>query len=131
MKVKLNLKPQQEQPVLKKIKITKNRVQLVEPWKLDRLLIKPTAQNLLGQLMTLDVDPFLELVSKKEYPDYYKVIENPISIKEIKSKIQGSKYQEIEDFKHDIITMFQNCLKFNAPSSEIAKLAQKLQVMMY
>jgi hypothetical protein len=79
--------------------------------------------------MKLEITPFLELVSKSEYPDYYQIIEHPISLKEIKQKIEKSQYVEIDDFKADIHLMLGNCLKYNVPSSYLGKLATTLQVV--
>lgn len=62
---------------------------------------------------------FLTLPERKEYPDYYRVIPNPIDMETIYSKIQAGQYTVEEDFIHDFETMFQNARHFNEEGSEI------------
>jgi hypothetical protein len=106
-------------------------MQVVEPWTLELYQIKPAAKHILEEFMKLEVDPFLELVPKAEYPDYYKIIEHPISLKEIKQKIEKLQYSQIDDFKSDIQLMLANCLKYNVPTSYLGKLAVSLQVLSF
>ncbi|OWB66106.1 hypothetical protein B5S33_g3801 [[Candida] boidinii] len=63
---------------------------------------------------------FLKLPSKKLYPDYYELIESPISINEIKNKVAGKKYISIDDFLKDFALMSSNASTFNDPDSDIA-----------
>jgi hypothetical protein len=73
-----------------------------------------------------EVAPFMELVPKSDYPDYYEFIESPISIKEIRTKIQGSRYAEMDDFRQDMFLMFNNCKIYNQPGSVIYLIADRL-----
>ncbi|OWB55248.1 hypothetical protein B5S28_g1116 [[Candida] boidinii] len=63
---------------------------------------------------------FLKLPSKKLYPDYYELIESPISINEIKNKVTGKKYLSNDDFLKDFKLMSSNASTFNDPDSDIA-----------
>ena len=42
------------------------------------------------------------------YPDYYEVITDPISIKEIRQQCADSKYNTFEDLAKDFDLMFKN-----------------------
>ena len=72
-------------------------------------------------------DPFLELVSKQDYPDYYKMIKNPIAMDQIQKNIDKDQYASIEDFKKDIQVMFSNCCSYNLPNSGIYLDAKRLE----
>lgn len=63
---------------------------------------------------------FFKLPSKKLYPDYYILIEEPISINEIKSKIVNNKYASSAQFLDDFKLMNSNAKTYNDPSSAIA-----------
>ncbi|CAG8513923.1 712_t:CDS:10, partial [Ambispora leptoticha] len=71
---------------------------------------------------------FMDLPSKTEYPQYYKAIENPISLNLIERKIRKG-YTSIQDFDRDFQLIFENAMYFNEDGSRIfkdAKLLQKL-----
>ncbi|EGG16279.1 SNF2-related domain-containing protein [Cavenderia fasciculata] len=58
---------------------------------------------------------FWDLPSRSDYPDYFKVIKNPISMNEIS---QGS-YKTPELFVSDWKLMFNNALTYNDPDSQV------------
>lgn len=62
---------------------------------------------------------FLELPDKKEYPDYYKVILNPIDMEMICERIERNHYMTEMDFIHDFEILFQNARHFNEEDSEV------------
>jgi ATP-dependent helicase STH1/SNF2 len=66
----------------------------------------------------------MRLPSKRDYPDYYKVIKNPISMK----KIRTNRYKSGLDFKQDFYTLFRNAQTYNEESSIVYKDSVKLQV---
>ncbi|CAG8479044.1 12160_t:CDS:10 [Ambispora gerdemannii] len=71
---------------------------------------------------------FMDLPSKTEYPQYYKAIENPISLNIIERKIRKG-YTSVQDFDRDFQLIFENAMYFNEDGSRIfkdAKLLQKL-----
>ncbi|KAI9791982.1 MAG: hypothetical protein M1816_003251 [Peltula sp. TS41687] len=63
------------------------------------------------------IDPFVSLPSKKIYPDYYLVIQNPISMDQIKKKINKEEYNSIKGFKEDILTLCNNARTYNEDGS--------------
>ncbi|XP_075218433.1 protein polybromo isoform X4 [Lycorma delicatula] len=70
---------------------------------------------------------FQLLPSKKLYPKYYEVIENPIDLRTIARKIQAGKYGSINEIEKDLLTMTKNACLFNEPGSQIYKDAKSLR----
>uniref|UniRef100_A0A914WAV1 Protein polybromo-1 n=1 Tax=Plectus sambesii TaxID=2011161 RepID=A0A914WAV1_9BILA len=62
---------------------------------------------------------FVSLPSKKLYPDYYKVIPEPIDMTMIKENIIADKYESSEQLAADFDLMFGNARHFNEESSII------------
>lgn len=74
------------------------------------------------------IDPFVSLPSKKIYPDYYLVIQNPISMDQIKKKINKEEYNSINDFKDDILTLCNNARTYNEDGSLLFQDANTIEV---
>ncbi len=93
-------------------------------------------------------EPFKTLPSKRELPDYYAVVEEPISLNQvkivpelgegprgmtnksilqIKKKIKSGEYSTLQDLAEDINLMFENCKLYNRPESRLYKDGVKLQ----
>ncbi|KAK6643901.1 hypothetical protein RUM43_000166 [Polyplax serrata] len=70
---------------------------------------------------------FMLLPSKKKYPEYYDIIDNPIDLKQIATKIQGNQYNHINDLEKDMLLMTKNACSFNEPGSQIYKDAKLLK----
>ncbi|GAB0097679.1 polybromo [Sergentomyia squamirostris] len=70
---------------------------------------------------------FQLLPSKKLYPDYYDVIEHPIDLKFIATKIQTSAYTNLNEMEKDLLQMTKNACTFNEPGSQIYKDAKTLK----
>lgn len=60
---------------------------------------------------------FLELPSKSDYPDYYKVIKKPISLEEIQVKLYD--YESVQQFSDDIQLMVRNAKTYNEAGSAV------------
>ena len=76
-------------------------------------------------------EPFLSLPSKRELPDYYVTIPNPISLNVIRKKLKASEYgTDIEKLYEDFTTMFANCKTYNRPDSRLFKDACRLQKLL-
>uniref|UniRef100_A0AAR2J535 Protein polybromo-1 n=1 Tax=Pygocentrus nattereri TaxID=42514 RepID=A0AAR2J535_PYGNA len=85
------------------------------------------SRNAQGQLLA---EPFLQLPSRREYPDYYQQIKNPISLQQIRDKMRNGEYEGVEQLEADLSTMCENAKRYNVPNSAIYKRAQKLQQIM-
>ncbi|XP_044737785.1 protein polybromo-1 isoform X3 [Chrysoperla carnea] len=70
---------------------------------------------------------FQLLPSKKKYPEYYEVIENPIDLKIIATKIQQNDYTCLTELERDLLLMTRNACLFNEPGSQIYKDAKALK----
>eukprot|EP00732_Lithocolla_globosa_P002245 Lithocolla_globosa_v1_NODE_1416_length_2594_cov_2.861417.p1 type:complete len:788 gc:universal NODE_1416_length_2594_cov_2.861417:2424-61(-) len=70
---------------------------------------------------------FNKLPSRKEYPDYYEEIAKPISLRQIKEKLDFKHYQNLSEFQDDVVLCFENAKQYNVEGSEIFDDAEELQ----
>ena len=63
--------------------------------------------------------PFMKLPNRKELPDYYKIIQKPVDITKILTKIDNGKYKDIDDMAKDFMLLCQNTQKYNQDGSLI------------
>lgn len=71
---------------------------------------------------------FMDLVSKRDYPLYYTMIKNPISLNIIKKRIHSTYYRTIAQFRDDFHLMFNNARIFNEEGSFVYEDANEMQV---
>ncbi|KAK2038431.1 SNF2 family domain-containing protein [Colletotrichum somersetense] len=104
----------------------------------QRQSLQASARALFDGLMNLEVDdpeppeededesvagkriiigPFLALPPKRDYADYYLIIQNPISMKQIEQKIKKQQYYSLGDMRKDVDLMFSNCQTYNEEAS--------------
>lgn len=86
-----------------------------------------TAPNNQGVRMS---EYFWKLPSKRLYPDYYRMIKNPISLLQIRTKIKKGGYGTVSEVAGDMNIMFENAKKYNVHTSRLYKCAVKLQKIM-
>lgn len=82
------------------------------------------ARNNQGQVFS---EPFQNLPSRREYPDYYQQIKQPISLQQIRTKMKNGEYENVEQMEADLMLMFENAKRYNMPNSSIYKRAFRLQ----
>ncbi|KAJ7228674.1 hypothetical protein GGX14DRAFT_414207 [Mycena pura] len=70
---------------------------------------------------------FLELVDRREWPEYYEVIPEPRCLDGIRTTLEKNKYKAALDAYTDISLVFLNALFYNEPDSQIAIDAQTLK----
>lgn len=58
-------------------------------------------------------------VPRDEFPEYYEQISKPMDYGTMKKKLENGEYRSAQAMQKDFILIMQNCLKFNAPDSEI------------
>lgn len=75
----------------------------------------------------LPVEIFLELPSKKLYPDYYILIKTPVACDVISKKIGNNVYQSLDEFRTDFKQMFDNARIYNEEGSQVVEDANYLQ----
>ncbi|XP_011612227.1 protein polybromo-1-like [Takifugu rubripes] len=85
------------------------------------------ARNNQGQLFS---EPFQQLPSRREYPDYYQQIKQPIALQQIRAKMKNNEYESLEQIDADLSLMFENAKRYNMPNSSIYKRAFRLQQIM-
>lgn len=81
--------------------------------------------QLRGRTLSLD---FLRRPSKRLYPDYYKLIQRPIALEEIKKQLEHGAYPSLEAVKSDFELCFHNAKQYNMKDSEIWRDAKDLLV---
>ncbi|RVD82395.1 uncharacterized protein DFL_006821 [Arthrobotrys flagrans] len=64
-----------------------------------------------------------------EIPDYFKIIKKPMDMSEIQRKLNHNEYNNSNEFEADIRLMFNNCYKFNPPSSPVYECGKQLEAV--
>ncbi|OAC99634.1 hypothetical protein MUCCIDRAFT_128622, partial [Mucor lusitanicus CBS 277.49] len=125
---------------LEKVRMLTEQVQKRERHKLDRvrkqkayleMILYPVefiVHPILRQLMAMDKKEFFRYpVPLDLAPDYYQVIEEPMSFSEIQEKLALHQYSTVDEFEYDLNLIWKNCLFYNKKETLYYKLAQKLQ----
>ena len=75
-----------------------------------------------------DAQPFLEPVDWELYGlhDYPEVVQHPMDLGSIQSKLEEGRYKDPQAFAADVRLVWDNCLKYNMPNSDLYMTAQKL-----
>lgn len=69
---------------------------------------------------------FVQPVDTSIVTDYLDVIKKPMDFSTIWKKIDSKQYNDILEYKSDVLLMFDNAMKYNAPSTIYHKQARKL-----
>ncbi|KAJ2356705.1 ATP-dependent DNA helicase Snf21, partial [Coemansia sp. RSA 2611] len=72
-------------------------------------------------------DLFLDLPSRRDYPDYYVIIRHPIAMKTIRHNVKAGKYASIGNFHRDWKLMFDNTRTYNEEGSVVYEDACEMQ----
>lgn len=70
---------------------------------------------------------FMDPVPREMYPDYYKLIEQPFSLSEVKAKIDGGNYTTFEECYDDFMLIWGNAMIYNQLGSLIYGYAKELK----
>jgi transcription initiation factor TFIID subunit 1 len=65
--------------------------------------------------------PFHKPVNRRQWPQYYEKISNPIDLATIRDKIQKYEYRTADSFLKDFELMKSNAIKFNGPGAIISE----------
>lgn len=60
-------------------------------------------------------------------PSYYALIKKPISLKEIKERLNRNEYEDIESAKEDMELMLNNCFTFNENGSDVWSMGMEVK----
>lgn len=74
------------------------------------------------------IDPFVKLVPKAQYPDYYIIITSPIAMDVIKKKINKEEYSSLKEFLDDIRLLCTNARTYNEDGSVLFQDANDIEV---
>ncbi|KAF5385065.1 hypothetical protein D9615_001251 [Tricholomella constricta] len=81
------------------------------------------AVNKEGRALSLD---FLRRPPKRLYPDYYKLISQPIALDDIKKQLENGGYPTLEAVRQDFELCFNNAKQYNMKESDIWRDAKDL-----
>ncbi|WVQ95513.1 hypothetical protein IAU59_002610 [Kwoniella sp. CBS 9459] len=73
---------------------------------------------------------FMQLPDRRELPDYYQTIKNPISLEEIESKQVGRRYESWQEFFSDVELMCTNAMEYNEDESEVYNDAKQIMTLL-
>uniref|UniRef100_A0A0K0FHB2 Polybromo (inferred by orthology to a D. melanogaster protein) n=1 Tax=Strongyloides venezuelensis TaxID=75913 RepID=A0A0K0FHB2_STRVS len=90
-----------------------------DQWKLE--IILKGIVNLSDESGRMIAPIFKVLETKDEFPEYYKIIQNPVDLKTIAVRVLKNNYKNWEEFESDIELLVSNAKKFNGARSEIGK----------
>ena len=92
-----------------------------QPWsasRTDQLMKK--AEHLVGELIKHeDSWPFHKPVSKKQVPDYFDVVRNPMDLGTIKMRMNDVAYHNINQLLDDCLLVFNNCFLYNEEGDDV------------
>ena len=74
------------------------------------------------------IDPFIKLVPKAQYPDYYIIIQQPMAMDIIQKKINRQDYQSLREFREDIGLLCTNARTYNEDGSLLFQDANDIEV---
>ncbi|PFH60670.1 hypothetical protein XA68_10582 [Ophiocordyceps unilateralis] len=113
----------------------------------QREMLQKSLRSLYDALMTLEVDdieppadddesdagkrliigPFVKLPPKRDYADYYVIIQNPICMNQIQTRIKKDEYGCLGDLRKDVELMIRNCQTYNEDGSILYQDAQTME----
>ncbi|CEH11711.1 Histone acetyltransferase SAGA/ADA, catalytic subunit PCAF/GCN5 and related proteins [Ceraceosorus bombacis] len=70
---------------------------------------------------------FLTKVSKRDAPDYYEVIKQPMDLGTLQRNVRSSKYKKKDSFIRDLELIWKNCEFYNGPGHPITVSAHYLR----
>jgi len=76
----------------------------------------------------LIIGPFVKLPSKRDYGDYYVLIQNPICMRDIEKKMKKGEYRKLSDMRRDFQLLCNNCRTYNEDGSILYKDANTMEV---
>lgn len=74
------------------------------------------------------IEPFIKLVPRKGFEDYYVIIKEPICMEMIEKKINKKEYQNLREYREDISLLCQNARTYNEDDSLLYQDANKIEV---
>jgi len=110
--------------------VRKNRSKWASEDKIGQEELYEAAERVLQELkaMTEHSGPFLQKVNKREAPDYYSIIKQPMDIGTMQKKLKAFQYKSRKEFVDDLHLIWNNCLRYNSdPNHPLRKKALIMQ----
>eukprot|EP00282_Hemiselmis_andersenii_P026421 CAMPEP_0172010114 /NCGR_PEP_ID=MMETSP1041-20130122/7555_1 /TAXON_ID=464988 /ORGANISM="Hemiselmis andersenii, Strain CCMP439" /LENGTH=122 /DNA_ID=CAMNT_0012664449 /DNA_START=19 /DNA_END=383 /DNA_ORIENTATION=+ len=79
-----------------------------------------------GWIFSEPVDPI-----KLQIPDYFDVIQRPMDLGTIKTNMENNKITSPEQFKEDMMTTFQNAMRYNPANHDVHIMAKTLMELFH
>ncbi|KAJ4485467.1 SNF2-family ATP dependent chromatin remodeling factor snf21 [Lentinula aciculospora] len=70
---------------------------------------------------------FREVPDRRDYPDYYQLIKQPIALSQIRKRSQGNYYKDVVQYKADWKLMFSNARTYNQEGSWVYNDAEEME----
>lgn len=103
------------------------------PWPaFPRHHVAKVLETVLDEMISYDKAKggmFSEPVPREQYPEYYEQIKKPMDYGTMKDKLKNGEYRSVQAAQKDFVLIMQNCLKFNAPTSDVVKEARQQALM--
>ncbi|CAI4211781.1 unnamed protein product [Parascedosporium putredinis] len=84
-------------------------------------LVEPVDEDDSEPPKRLIIGPFVKLPHKRDYADYYLIIQSPICMKMMEAKIKKGEYKCLGDMRKDFDLMIRNCRTYNEDGSMLWK----------
>jgi transcriptional activator SPT7 len=95
--------------------VRKNRSKWANEDRIGQEELYESMEKVLMELKACEhAHPFLQRVNKREAPDYYTVIKQPMDIGTMMKKLKQFQYKSKKEFVDDLMLIWSNCLKYNA-----------------
>jgi transcriptional activator SPT7 len=113
-RVKVNATDQEVRALLSEVR--KNRSKWASEDKVGQEELYEASEKVLNELkaMTEHSTPFLNPVKKKDAPDYYNIIKQPMDLGTMTKKLKNLAYKSKKEFVDDLYQIWKNCLRFNS-----------------
>ena len=71
--------------------------------------------------------PFIDPVDPKRdnATNYYEIIKNPMTLREVETKLLNKRYRDISDFRRDVNLIWSNAIKYNGDSNVFGHFAME------
>lgn len=117
-----NLTPRELRNLIHDVKKTKSK------WSSDDKIgqeeLYEAAEKVVLELRayTQHSTPFLTRVSKREAPNYYSIIKDPMDLNTVIKKLKNLEYKSKQSFVADLMLIWSNCLAYNTdPNHQLRK----------
>ncbi|KAF9979176.1 nuA3 HAT complex component nto1 [Actinomortierella ambigua] len=88
--------------------------------------LRSILEDVLTELEKLDRQKYFHFpISEDEVKDYHEIIKNPISFQDMREKLEGFQYNDIETFAEDARRIYENCMTYNQADTTYYRAASR------